>query len=91
MEKLLIEVAEHFGMSDQRLATHPSTVGDKHQVCWLAEMVRRGERLACVLGLLETHAVQHLLHLDLVHTHGADGYQLAFEVAAGHGFESGVI
>ena len=46
---------------------------------------RRFERLLCVLLLLKTHAVQHLLYLDLVHAHGADGHQLAFEVTAGHG------
>jgi len=34
--------------------------------------------------LLEADAVQHLLHLDLVHANGADGYQLAFEAAARH-------
>ena len=47
--------------------------------------------LVCVSYLLKTHAVQHLLHLDLVHAYGADGHQLAFEVAACNGFEGGVI
>jgi hypothetical protein len=32
-----------------------------------------------------------LLHLDLVHAHGADGHQFAFEVATGHGFEGWVV
>jgi acyl-coenzyme A synthetase/AMP-(fatty) acid ligase len=41
--------------------------------------------------LLKTHAVQHLLHLDLVHAHGADGHQLAFEAVASHGFEGWVV
>ena len=41
--------------------------------------------------LLKAHAVQHLLHLDLVHTHRADGNEFAFEVAPRHGFEGRVV
>ncbi len=42
-------------------------------------------------GLLEANAVKHLLDLDLVHTHGADRDQLAFEAAARHGPQRWVV
>ena len=42
-------------------------------------------------GLLEADAVEHLLHLDLVHAYHADGNGFALEAADGHGLQGGVV
>ena len=42
-------------------------------------------------GLLEAHPVQHLLNLNLVHPHSADGQHFVFKTSTRHGFESRVV
>ena len=56
-----------------------------------AQFPCRCSRLKVEGPLLETHTVQHLLHLDLVHAHRADGDEFAFEVTPRHRLQCGVV